>query len=138
MRVVGHVSDASPRKGDSVSKLGLVFDKIVSKNGTDVPLKASIQAIGMPVSNASAWPDERWTTDAMRAEKPALRDPGQGPGYDAKQRGSSAQLPPNVHGAIGMSGVSLSEGTAGDSLLTSTKRNVKLDSGMQMILRIVQ
>jgi hypothetical protein len=38
-------------------------------------------------------------------------------------------------GAIGMSEVSLSAGTAQDSILTSNKKNVKLDRGMQMILK---
>jgi hypothetical protein len=37
-----------------------------------------------------------------------------------------------------MPGVSLSTGAAEDSLLSSQKHNVKLDSGTQMILRVMQ
>jgi hypothetical protein len=36
-----------------------------------------------------------------------------------------------------MSGVSLSTGATQDSVLTSQKHNVKLDSGTQMILRVI-
>jgi hypothetical protein len=47
----------------------------------------------------------------------------------------NTKLPFNAQGAIGMSGVTLSAGTAQDSILTSKKKNVKLDGGMQMILK---
>jgi hypothetical protein len=49
-----------------------------------------------------------------------------------------AKLPFNAKGAIGMSGVSLDAGSAQDSVLTAKKRNVKLENGMQMILRVTQ
>jgi hypothetical protein len=45
------------------------------------------------------------------------------------------KLPFNAQGAIGMSGVSLTAGAAQDSVLSSNKHNIKLESGMQMILR---
>src|SRR5579859_1466355 len=52
-KVVGHVAEASAHEGESPSMLGIVFDKLVLKNGTDVPFKASIQAIGRPELSAA-------------------------------------------------------------------------------------
>jgi hypothetical protein len=144
LRVVGHIAEVSPREGDSASKLGIAFDKIVPKSGTDVALKASLQAIGLPQSNASpgaAGSDDQEMVDSARgAAKLSMGVPGRdGPDYGTpSQGGSGAQLPPNAQGVVGMPGVSLSTGTAGDSLLSSAKRNVKLDSGTQMILCIVK
>jgi hypothetical protein len=48
---------------------------------------------------------------------------------------SDAKLPFNAQGAIGMSAVELGTGNAQESLLTSKKHNVKIENGMQMILR---
>ena len=46
-KVTGHITEASSRaKGDPASALGMVFDRITLKDGTDLPLKANIQAIG--------------------------------------------------------------------------------------------
>src|ERR1700678_2395681 len=47
-QIVAHLVEVSPHQGNSPSTLGIAFDKIVLKNGTEVPLKASIQAIGGP------------------------------------------------------------------------------------------
>src|SRR5580658_7218180 len=46
-KVIGHITEASSRaKGDPASALGIVFDRITLKDGTDLPLKANIQAVG--------------------------------------------------------------------------------------------
>jgi len=46
-KVMGHVTESSSRaKGDPASSLGIVFDSIVLKDGTDLPLKVNIQAVG--------------------------------------------------------------------------------------------
>src|SRR5262249_20840340 len=45
-KLIGHVTQASTRaKGESESTLGVVFDKAVLKNGQEVPINASIQAL---------------------------------------------------------------------------------------------
>ena len=152
-KVVGHVTEASPNQGGSASTLGITFDKIVLKSGNEIPLKASIQAIGSPESNAGAVsePMGGYGNSAATAPMPSGRgsygsapanpnipDSGNNPGT-AGQEGTAAtpgQLTPNSQGVVGMSGVSLSTGTAQDSVLISPKRNIKLDSGTQMILRV--
>jgi len=140
-RVFAHVAEVSPRQGESASTLGIAFDKMVLKNGSDVPFKASIQAIGQPESKGAGMgmDTEPVSESARGAAKPSMSAPGrEGPDYGANQNGSGGQLPPNAQGVVGMPGVSLSTGTAEDSLLSSQKHNVKLDSGTQMILRVMQ
>jgi hypothetical protein len=156
-RVLGHVTEVSPHQGESASALAIAFDKIVLKSGTDVPLKASIQAIGSPESNAgavgepiggsgnsgeiSSMPSTSRGAYGGAAANPNIPDTANSPGAVSQEGTSSTavngRLSPNAQGVVGMSGVSLSTGAAQDSLLTSPKHNVKLDSGTQMILRVI-
>jgi hypothetical protein len=54
-KVIGHVTQTSARaKGESESSLGIVFDKAVLKNGQEIPLNATIQALAAAQSNVSA------------------------------------------------------------------------------------
>ena len=54
-RVVGHVTQAQAKsKGQSASQVGIAFDRAVLKNGQQVPLNASIQALAASQQNASA------------------------------------------------------------------------------------
>ena len=140
LKVVGHVAEASLREGDSASKLGLAFDKIIAKDGTDVPIKVAIQAIGIPQASASSEGVDTSAMDEQRGgARPSMGVPGrEGPDYGGPAAGGSASLPPDAQGVVGMSGVSLAPGSVGDSLLSSQKKNVKLDSGTQIILRAVQ
>jgi len=153
-RVLGHVAEASPHQGESASTLGIAFDKLVLKNGTEIPLKASIQAIGSPESNTATAVNEP-TGGAGNSGAPSPMSSTSRGGYPAPQpspggnmpdaaspegtSGSAAnsRLTSDAHGVVGMSGVSLTTGAVQDSLLSSPKHNVKLDSGTQMILRVI-
>ena len=54
-KLVGHVTRASARgKGDSESALGIVFDKAILKNGEEVPVNVTIQAIASAETSARA------------------------------------------------------------------------------------
>lgn len=64
---------------------------------------------------------------------PNSGNPSNVPGDPAPQT-INGQLTPSSQGVINMSGVTLSTGNAGNSVLTSEKHNVKLDSGTQMVL----
>jgi hypothetical protein len=48
---------------------------------------------------------------------------------------NDVKLPFTAQGVVGMSGVELGTGSAQEPLLTSKKHNVKIENGMQMILR---
>jgi len=157
-KVLAHVAEVSPHQGESASTLGIAFDKMVLKNGSEVPLKASIQAIGRPDSTAGTTyepmgrPGGSGTMSSMPSagrggSGGASSTPGAAAPRGADTPGSASdagsaiaingQLTPKAQGVVGMSGVSLSTSVAQDSLLTSQKHNVKLDSGTQMILRVI-
>jgi hypothetical protein len=152
-KVVGHVAEASPHEHDSASMLGIVFDKMIMKNGAEIPLKASIQAIGWPQSNTAAanqpggYPGSPAPSMGNAGNTPGMPGrggaaPGAANGAPSTPEGTDAtggygQLTPKDQGVVGMSGVSLSAGAAQDSLVSSPKHNVKLDSGTQMILRVI-
>jgi hypothetical protein len=159
-KVLAHVAEVTPHQGESASTLGIAFDKMILKNGTEVPLKAAIQAIGWPESHAGAANDPmggpggpgnmssmpsagRGGYGAPAGASPGAGAPGsvnpQGPANADPNSATSinGQLTPKAQGVVGMSGVSLSTGATQDSLLSSQKRNVKLDSGTQMILRVI-
>ena len=144
-RIIGHVVEVTPHQGSSASTLGIVFDKLVLKDGSEMALPAKIQAIGFPDSTVPLNDDQ--TINKMGANAGAQPvgpiGPGAGqPNGPAGERmptgmptNSDAKLPLTAQGAVGMSGVELGTGNAQESLLTSKKHNVKIENGMQMILR---
>jgi hypothetical protein len=53
-KLVGHVTEAKARaKGESESSLGIVFDKAILKNGQEVPLNVTVQALAASQSAAA-------------------------------------------------------------------------------------
>jgi len=145
-KIYGHVVEVSPHQGDSASTLGIVFDKMVLKDGTDVPLPASIQAIGVPDagpignnSNETAMTNMGGAAGVRQAAPDINSGSGDPTGYAGERipmpGATHAKLPLYAHGVWGMSGVTLGTGTENDSLLSSKKRNIKIEDGMQIILR---
>jgi hypothetical protein len=125
-KILGHAVEVTPHQGDTPSKLRIVFDKMILKNDAEMALPATIQAVGFAEASQTA-----------TAETPFS---GGSPSKYSGQRlpnpnSEEGKLPFKAQGAIGMSGVTLSAGSEQDSILTSNKHNVKLESGMQMILR---
>jgi hypothetical protein len=54
-KLVGHVTEAQARnKENTESRLGIVFDKAVAKDGSQVPLNAVVQALAPPQRVAAA------------------------------------------------------------------------------------
>ena len=57
-KLVGHVTKASARaKGESESALGIAFDRAILKNGEEIPLNVTIQALASAQNSASAAAD---------------------------------------------------------------------------------
>jgi hypothetical protein len=181
-RLVGHVTEAKARtKGESGSALGLVFDKAILKNGQEVPLNMTVQAIATAnnAASTSVGGDDLSAGGAMaggataRASGGALggvtSTAGAGAGTItntaanvngiASSTGGRAinststaaggthgatgglnaagHLTSNSQGVFGLEGVHLNSPAASNtqgSLLTSTTRNVHLDSGTQLLL----
>jgi hypothetical protein len=158
-QVVGHIVEVTPHQGDTPSTIRIVFDKMILKNGADMALPAAIKAVGFAEEFNPATDSEvidsmggngfgRGTNQGQgisgRGGSTAVVGSGGGnpnigtgrvaSGGIGTPGASGAKLPFNAKGAIGMSGVSLEAG-AQDSILIAKKKNVKLDSGMQMILK---
>jgi hypothetical protein len=154
-KVIGHVVTATPHEKDSPSRLEIAFDKLDLGNGSQIPTKASIQALEKPASYAPMASDNM---GGQQAGSPPMasgnsRMGGMSPGGMGQPSGAPnsgdtgnpgtmpaqnapSSISPTAQGVIGMSGVSLIEGPTQDSVLTSEKHNVKLEGGTQMILRV--
>ncbi len=148
-KVIGHVVEVAPHQGDSASTLKVAFDKMILKNGSDMALPANIKAVGFadqfdPATNSEQI-GQMGGGPGVRVGSPPGGVIGAGSGQPSQYGGQrmptgsgsnpDAKLPFNAKGTVGMSGVELSE-AAQESVLTSKKHNVKLESGMQMILRV--
>jgi hypothetical protein len=177
--LVGHVTEATARaKGQSLSSLGIAFDRAILKGGRELPLHAGIQALAASSAVASASANEM-EADAMAsgggsayghssASRPgmvggvgstvgatagtvtntAASVPGSAPSAVGSTAGSAAasapapltsQLTASSTGVIGMPGLALSTQSstaAQGSVVTSSKQNVHLDGGTQMVLRV--
>lgn len=156
-KVIGHVTAVKPHSKDSPdSSLGLAFDRIAMKDGNEVPVKASVQAIGRPL-NAFASPGEAGgappagmpSSGADRrgtmagSQRPNTSAPSSYPSNAPSQMPSGnagsttpagVVLDPHSQGVIGMKGLQLNASGDG-SVVTSADNNVHLDSGTQLVLR---
>ena len=156
LQIVGHVVAASPHEKGSPSRLEIAFDKLDLEHGAEVPLKATVQALAKPVSNAPMATEDTGPPTSGVPMGPSNRGgTGQGSGGmgqagSAPNAGtmgnpagapSGASLPSgkislNAEGVLGMPELSLAAGPAQDAILTSEKHSVKLETGTQMILRV--
>lgn len=163
-KIMGHVAQASP-KGDQPSQLVIGFDRAILKDGTQVPLSVSLQALGGGVNAGAVGPDQspsgmsanrgisssgmpgRPTGEAAGGYGTPGGNMGGGMGSTSAGAGadaggvttaetgpSAAHLNAGSRGVVGLAGLSLSEGPQG-ALITSDKKNVKLDSGIELVLR---
>jgi hypothetical protein len=167
-RIIGHVTEAQGRsKEQKESQLGVTFDRAVLKEGGDVPLPASIQAVIAPPSqnpdNASSGAGASGSggggapsqspgggySQSGAGNRPGMtggsappQAPSAGGDQSAASSGNAAnpQITASTQGVIGISNYKLS--TPGDvtqgSVVSSDKSNVKLESGTLMLLRVNQ
>lgn len=152
-RMIGHVTEAQARSKDNKqSQVGISFDRAVMKNGSEVSLPMSIQAIiAPPTSN----PGNGGPSNEQPAPAPAGAAGGMARGSspappaapsaadstaptDAQAGAARPQITGQTQGVVGISNLSLSaapDATLG-SMVSSEKNNVKLDSGVLMLLRV--
>jgi len=120
--LVGRVTEAQARtrRADSSdaladSRLGIEFERAVLRDGQEVPINATIQAVA--------------------AREPAATGNARGPGSeDAAARGALAS---GSRGVFGLEGVQIVTTAADDGqtpLLVSSTQNVALKSGTQLLL----
>jgi hypothetical protein len=149
-KIIGHITEAGPRSSQSEhSRLGILFDNVLMKDGTKVPLSLTVQAIG--VRPLRAQPDDPGQPRSYAQP----HEVGNNQGKLANSTTPNAQMPqmpqtpdtplanPTLdagsYGTIGMPDVNLSESKdAGQgSIVTSAKRSVKLDSETELVLRVI-
>jgi hypothetical protein len=182
-KLVGHVTEAKTRtKGQSESTLGIVFDKAILKNGQEIALNVSVQALAVAqtagsgtvggddlgggtvggasaagrASGGGALGGVRSTAGAAAgtvtntaanaggivggATSSTLNSTANVAGATRGATGglnAAGQLTSNSQGVFGLEGINLSSATssgARGSLITSTSRNVRLDTGTQLLL----
>ncbi len=154
-KIIGHVTEAKARSKTSPDSLvGITFDRMLLKDGREVPLQVAVQAIARPLQFGTS-PEGNLSPASRQAGMPPI--PGQrGPIGDATTSGASSPYPgelsvppdpmapnsstvvplsPTSRGVVGMKGLSL-ETSGPVSVLSSNTGNVRLDSGTQLILRV--
>lgn len=165
-KLVGHVTDVKTRsQGESESRLGIAFDHAVLKDGQQIAFNAVVQALAPPVSAAAGADDAGLIGGGAQAPTPSGGGTpggsmGAGPvgtigntvgrtvGNTAGTvtgtasgtvNGAGGALNGNSRGVIGLQGLTLNtsaSGSAQGSVISSNSRNVKLDSGTQMVLQV--
>lgn len=142
-KVIGHVMQAKARsKGDSESSLAMVFDKIRMSNGNEIPLKGVLQAVAPGLAGSSGLdtgvaspgtiPNGR-NADLSTMPPPtpgALAGPSAGT-HNIDAAGSHSMLTAESTGVLGIRNLQMDK----DSVLISSGKEVKLDSGSQMLIR---
>jgi ribosomal protein L14 len=134
-RIEGRVvSVQRQQKKDDGSELALAFDRAILRNGQHLPLAMSIKAVGAPVqghiSNWGASPGATSTSAEGTAPHPNYRD-GVAPVTVVQNR-----LADNAQGVWGLPNLGLREGTPEKSVISSSRHNVQLRSGTQLVLRV--
>jgi hypothetical protein len=133
--LTGHVTASKARsKGDSDSELSVAFDKLDVANGKELTIKGAVQAVFPPQEEAEPQMAGKASGAAgggyVGATTGTVSDTKGGSNMDSS---SSPSSPGNTNsvGVQGMHDLDLKEG-----VLTSKGKNVKLGSGVRMIVRV--
>jgi hypothetical protein len=156
-KVIGHVTEAQARnKEQKESQVGISFDRAVSKDGSEMQVPMSIQAVIGPVNSQSASSPGNEAAPPSAGTGAYSNSPRSGAGSAPAQTpaasggglpdadAANAARPPitaQTEGVVGISDLKLTTATGSanqGSLLTSDKNNVKLESGTVMLLRVNQ
>jgi hypothetical protein len=168
-KLVGHVTEVRAKaKDESPSLLGIRFDRAVLKDGHEIPLAVSIQALAAADDHVEDLGSSNFVADANANGAPPVpvqgapsqftgkdeisgantnsaAKPGDAPGKlqpaaNLEPVGaSSGELIASSRGVFGIKGLALSSvaNSARESLIVSPSRNVHLDIGTRMILRVL-
>ena len=149
-KVMGKVTQAQGRaKGQDESELGLVFDSAVLKDGTQVPISFTIQAVANSsgaMAQAALDAQASSTSISMAnnapgggmAGRPGLGSQAQGAAGADLHAGNAAStdhgglVTSTSRGVIGLPGLTLASGT----LITSSTSNVRLEGQTRFLLRV--
>ena len=140
-KVIGHITQAQARsKGDPGSSLGMAFDKIQLPNGKEVAMKGVLQALAPGAANSG--PDTGAAGggtigNGRGANLSTMPPPSQGSitgpnsGVHPIDSGSRPLLTADSKGVLGFPNLQMEK----EGVLTTTGKEVKLDTGTQMLIR---
>ena len=135
-KLIGHVTEAKARsKGDPQAALGIVFDKITTPSGKDMPIKGVIQAVGPSLTSGGAQDSQGSIGPGMMAGHEGAgtgTTPPPAAGMSQTKQTSAPVLTPQSKGVVAIRNLELGE----NSVLLSTGKEVRLDSGTQMIVQV--
>jgi hypothetical protein len=163
-KIVGHVTQAKPHSKESPdSMVGITFDRMLLKDGREVPLQLIVQAVARPLqlvsslpgtpgdapSNGPAnMPGPRTSTGNSSpggsggmgggSAYPSVANPGApGGGDDSAMTGGATSTPLSAasRGVVGIKGLSM-DAPGPVAVLSSNTGNVHLEGGTQLILRV--
>ncbi|HTU40606.1 MAG TPA: hypothetical protein VMF10_02785 [Candidatus Aquilonibacter sp.] len=162
-KIIGKVTEAQARnKQEKESQIGIAFDQAVMKDGANMTLPLSIQAVIAP---SYLNPNSNGASDQAAAQSSPQSSPTPGGGITPGGRSPGMQQPqaPNAgaagneepttatsaanphprvtgstQGVLGIQHLTLSSAStaAQGSVLTSDKNNVKLEGGTLLLLRV--
>lgn len=161
-KLIGHVTQAESRsKGDKESMVAIQFDKATTKEGQEIPLtNVVIQAIASPASSAPAYsPGPGPSSTGTPSNNPSMSGSSgtragssttgsnppnsyPGPVGETESGGGGAPsgpLPPNSRGVYGLQGLNLGRTNSSNgesSVITSSEKNIHLDSGTRLLLMV--
>ena len=157
-KIIGHITGVEAHtKQKPQAYLGIVFDRAILKNGQAVPLRFAIQAVAPGLENDApnmsmtpataagtaggfgpvAGPLTAGSTSDPNAGTPGRISSPESPTADNMT--SRGELTPSCRGVLRMEGMGLvpEDPTLG-SVIVSRNRNIQLDIGTQMMLRVPQ
>jgi hypothetical protein len=148
-KLVGRIMGVRLQNSEqTTSQVGIAFKRAILKSGKEIPVDLSIQAIGISQPAASAAASAS-TGAVLRAEARSTRaamvnTSAYHPGTvvnTTDHPGAALKVPlsANTQGVVGLPGLSLFSQTttfATASVISSPDKNVHLDSGTEMILRV--
>lgn len=167
-KVIGHVTEAQPRnKEQKESQLGIAFDHAVTKDGNNMQMPMSIQAVigqqqnqndqsntpagreqaagvpsGAAPTGASAGSNTGGKSSGMSGSNtpPSSASAPSGGEESGTANGGRPPINAQTQGVIGISNLTLSPASNGaqGSVMTSEKNNVKLESGTMLLLKVNQ
>jgi hypothetical protein len=155
-KVIGHITEVQRKTvASSESTLGIIFDRALMRDGRELSLTATIQAIAAPSVTADE-SDEASMGDSSSPES-GSRSPEGGASVTSQPATATAEaLPGQLHvvsastapgnshsatnatGVIGLKGLELdtAASSTGDSVIRSSSQNVRLESGTRLTLRV--
>ena len=139
-KIVGHVTQATARsKGNPDSTLGITFDKIEISKGKEIPMKGTLQAIAPSLgdrepntgaaSGGSLGGSGANSMGGASGGAGTTAPPAGDMGANMNMNRSKPLLNAQSQGALGLKGLELK-----DSVISSSGKEVKLDSGTQMLI----